>query len=412
MKTLKLLLAGVAGISLVGTASAVDIFVAGSNGDRASTNTAIKNILTGSSTFAGTNADFTRANFGVFSGTFSGTAVNVYVSYIGATGGIKAVAGNQTVRFVSGTNAGLNIGNVPDPTVGSNPNQAVVPDFTMSTNFQSTSPYQGLYQGVTYATLVDQKVAAIPMKFLGSKNYPGNNITSQQSQLLFTTGFLPLAVFTGSASDQDKIVFATGRNTDAGQRYGQLTESGLSYRTVVSHFKPVISGAASGVGGFVTGGTVTSHDFWPIETVSGVSSEFPGNSGASTGANLAPYLTAVLSENAYTYGGAFEATAGYYISYLTTGDSDTIAIPNGAVELAFNGVYYSADNVRQGKYTFWLYEHVMYKSSFTGFKKTFADAVATRLKNVDGAVAGILINEATFKVSRTKDGGPVTPNYF
>lgn len=411
MKTLKLLLAGAAGLSLVGTASAVDIFVAGSNGDRASTNTAIKNILSGSSTFAGTNADVTKSNFGVFSGTFSGTAVNIYVSYIGATGGVKAVAGNQTVKFVSGTNAGKNLGNVPDPTVGTNPNQAVVPDFTMSTNFQSTSPYQGLYQGTNYATLIDQKVAAIPMKFLGSKGYPGDNITTQQSQLLFTTGILPLALFTGSSADQTKLVYATGRNTDAGQRYGQLTESNLSYRTTVVHFKPVISGAASGVGGFVVGGTVTSHDLWPIETVSGVSSEFLGNSGASTGANLAPYLTATLSENAYTYGGSFEATGGYYISYLTVGDSDTIAIPNGAVELKFNGIPYSVQNVREGKYTFWLYEHVMYKSTFTGFKKTFADTLATRLRTVDGAVAGILL-DSNFKVSRDKDGGLVTPTYF
>ncbi len=57
MKSLKFILAGFAGLSLAGTASALDIYIAGSNGDRASTNTAIKNLFTGSSTFAGTNAD-------------------------------------------------------------------------------------------------------------------------------------------------------------------------------------------------------------------------------------------------------------------------------------------------------------------------------------------------------------------
>ncbi len=68
-------------------------------------------------------------------------------------------------------------------------------------------------------------------------------------------------------------------------------------------------------------------------------------------------------------------------------------------------------NVREGKYTFWLYEHVLYKSTFTGIKRTYADALATRLRTVDGAVAGILL-DSNFQVSRQKDGGLVTPNYF
>jgi hypothetical protein len=216
-------------------------------------------------------------------------------------------------------------------------------------------------------------------------------------------------------ADQNAIVFATGRNTDAGQRYAAQAESDIGINAVVKQFKPTISGAAAGVGGFVTGGTVTSHVLWPIETFSGVNSQFLGNSGATSGANLAPFLTATLTSGAYKSNGsnanAFpNATAGYYISYLTPSDSDTIAIPNGAVELKWNGIPYSVQAVQQGKYTFWVYEHLLYRSATSGIQKTFADTLANQILTVDATVGGIFLN--TVQVSRQEEGGLVTPNYF
>ena len=414
MNPFKTTFAALTALALTGTASAqVEIFIAGSNGDRTATNTAIPKVLTGTVTFAGTNANPARANFGVFTGgSFNGTQVTVYVSYIGATGGIKAVAGNQAVKFVPQGASGV----VPDPTVTPNPNQSQVPDFTMSTNFQSSSPYNGTYQGTDYVQLVDQKIGVTGLKFLGSKNYPGDNVTAQQLEALYLSGSLPLAFFTGSTADQDKRVFAIGRNTDAGQRYIALAEpkvggsSVTALGAVVKHWKPTISGAAAGVGGFVTGGTVTGHELWPVETVSGVDSGSPGNSGFPTGATLAPTLTAVLDAAAYSQPGD-TATAGYYIGYLTPGDADTIAIPNGAVDLKYNGVPYSETAVREGRYTAWVYSHLMYRPGFSGLKKDFADALASQIKNVDAvAGGGILID--TVKVQRFSEGGTVTPLYY
>ncbi len=425
-KSLAALLAVLTVPVAIGAASAQqNIFIGGSNGDRASTNTAVFNLLatSGNVTFAGTNADITKANFGVFRGKWPNagnssvnTTVDVYVSFIGATGGIKALAGNQTIKFVNSTIAGTNNGTIADPTGAGNSNQLQVPSFSTSTNFQATSPYIGLYQNVTYITLDDQLVAAIPLKWLGSKTYPGDNLTTQLAQLLQTTGRVPYALFSGgNATDENKTVFATGRNSDAGQRYLALGESGLGVDQITKFYKPSITGASAGVGGFVTGGTVANHTLWPVETVSGVSSQFPGNSGASSGANLAPFLTANLTATAYKVGNA-AATAGWYISYLTVGDSDTIAIPNGAVELKWNGVPYSADNIRRGKYTFWAYQHVLTKPEpgpIFSLAKQFADALAQRLLTVDGAVVGILIDDPeVFRVSRQSDGGLVTADYF
>jgi len=388
-------------------AAPVVIHIAGSNGDRATTNTAIPKLLTGTLTYAGTNSDPTKANFATWTGgSFNGTPVTVKVAFIGATGGIAAVAGSLPVKFLpDGATGGSNA----DPTVGSNPNESAVPDFSLSTNFQSTSPFSGTYLGHSYASLTDQIVAVIGLKWVASKNYPGTNLTTQQAQLLYSAGAAPLALFTGDPADENKTVFATGRNTDAGQRFVALAESGLGVNAVVKHYKPVIVGSGTGVGGFVVGGTVTTHALWPVETFSGVSSQFPGNSGATTGANLAPYLTTVLGPTAYHVGNS-SATAGYYISYLTPGDADTIAIPNGAVELKWNGIAYSNQAIQEGQYTFWTYEHVLYVESLSGTPRSFADGLATQILNTDATVAGIYLN--TVNVSRTGEGTLVTPNYF
>lgn len=393
----------------VASATPTTIYIAGSNGDRTTSNTAIAKLLGGIDhlTFAGTSS-YLKANFGVFTGgTFNGQPVTIKVAYIGATGGIAANAGYQTVNFVPD---GVSGEKVPDPTTTGNAHDAHIPDFTLSTNFQSTSPFTGNYKGINYETLEDTLVAAIPLKWVASKGYPGNNLTTQQAQLLYLSGAVPLALFTGSSTDQHKIVYSTGRNTDAGQRYVALTEIGLGVNTVVKQYKPTISGTAVGVGNFVVGGTVDSQALYPIETFSGVNSQFLGNSGATTGAVLAPFLTATLSANAYKLKDP-DATAGYYISYLTTGDADTIAIPNGAVELKWNGIPFSQDAVAQGQYTFWTYEHVLTRESLTGTARDFATALSNQILNTDGSVAqGILLSN--LQVSRTGEGTIVTADYF
>ena len=123
-------------------------------------------------------------------------------------------------------------------------------------------------------------------------------------------------------------------------------------------------------------------------------------------------FTATLTSGAYTIGNA-NATAGYYISYLTPTDADGIALAHGGVELKWNGVPYSTQNIQEGKYTFWVYEHVFYNAATAtanGLAKQFADALANQIKTVDASVAGIFLD--TVQVSRQAEGALVTPNYF
>jgi hypothetical protein len=411
MKRLPLLLSATAlALALGATAAAqapVTIYIAGANADRATTNTAVPKLLTGTLTFAGSNADPTRANFATWTGgSFNGTPVTVKASYLGATAGIAAVAGNLQIRFLpNGATGGSN----PDPTIGSNPNESAVPDIAMSSQSQASTPFIGSYQGRIYEDLTpyDNIVSVLGFRFIASKGFPGDNITSQAAQLLYQNGAAPLATFTQNPLDKNKTVFATGRNLDSGARYVSMSEVGVGLFSIVKHFRPTITGASGGVGG-----TVASHELWPRETVSGVDSLFPGNSGANTGSGLAGFLTATLSEAAYKVGNA-NATAGYYIGYLSTQDTDNIAVPNGAVTLKFNGVPYSEEAVREGRYTLWSYEHLYYNSATAtggGVKKTFADALANQIKSVDASISGIFVD--TMNVSRQIEGGLVSPNYF
>jgi len=281
----------------------------------------------------------------------------------------------------------------------------------MSSSFVSSTPYINQYQGHFYENLTpqDQIISVLGFKWVASKGFPATNITPAQAQLLWANGSAPLALFTGDPADQHKIVFATGRNQDSGARYVAQAENGVGIFSVVKQYKPTISGAAAGVGGAIVGGTVTSHALWPIENTFNGTSLFLGNSGASTGSSLATFFTAVLGANTYTAADP-AATAGYYIGYLSTQDADNIAIPNGAVELKWNGVPYSDQAVREGHYTFWSYEHLFYRSSTTGVYKQFGDALANQIKTTDAGVAGIFLN--TVKVSRAAEGALVTPSYF
>lgn len=420
------------------------IRIVASNGDRTATQTAISNILNPGWTFRGVNGNATSAtlstatgaNFGAWNGTYGSspaTPVVIKVSFSGALAGISAIAGNTDQRFV--VTDGTGSGAVPNPLTGTTLGtdyEIGKADFGFSTNFQATSPFNGLYEGVTYSPIVQENVGVSPLGFYASPGFPaaGANITTQLAQLLYTNGSVPLALFTGDfTSDLNKIVYAIGRNTDAGQRFGAYAEVGLGTSTAVRVWSPTYSTAqTTGAGGIIYGGVVGSHALWPAETVSGIFSPL-GSGGFSSGAILAQHLTATLGSDAYK-GKYFDedtetdqflfpnATAGYYVGYVTPGDAaNRILGGNGVVPLAdrgialsYNGVALTNANVQNGKYTAWLYNRIIKpQSGLTGTKLTFANALRDRIKNFDAPSGGGLFDDATFKVRRTTDGGLVVP---
>lgn len=441
MKLKNLFTAGaLAAIVTQGAVAQTVIRIVGSNGDRTATQTAISKLLapgwtfqgiTGSTSSSGTLSTATGANFGAWNGTYNGNPVVIKVSFSGALAGIAAVAGNTDNRFVQ-TN-GTGTGSVKNPLTGTGLvlgtdyelNKA---DFGFSTNFQSTSPFNGTYLGVTYNTVIEETVGVSPLGFYASPGFPaGQNITTQLAQLLYTTGSLPLAQFTGDyTNDVNKIVYALGRNTDAGQRFAAYAEVGLGTTTAVTVWKPTFSTAQTTSGGLTFGGVVGTHELWPAETVSGISSPL-GSGGFSSGALLASHLTVTLGPDAYKGkyddGGSTaylypNATAGYYIGYVTPGDAangvlggnGVVPEANRGVALTYNGVALTNDNVKNGKYTAWLYNRILKpQTGLTGLKLTFANALRDQIRNVDATAGGGLKDDESFKVLRSTDGGLVTP---
>lgn len=473
-----------------------------SNGDRTATQTAIGKLLT-NWTYRGFNGvnittaqaggtgftvptSVTGSNFGIWRGTWASPSgpqiLIIKTNYAGALAGIAAVAGNVDQRFMRGDS----VPGTPGDGDPDNDSQTISPiasnavlgthyengkvDFGFSTNFQSTSPFEGEFGDVTYQDIEEEFVGVSPLGFYASPGFPADNITSQQVQYLYNTGSIPLAIFTGNwTDDRNKIVYAIGRNTDAGQRFGAYLEAGLSTSSTVTVWDPrtvrnaadhptapnAITGGISGattLNGVTSGGTVLSHKRWPEETISGIYSP-TGNGGFDGGATLAPVLTTHLGAEAYK--GAYidefnnpqyqypNATAGYYIGYLTPGDAnprvlDVRANPNfgqpGEPEyidagniaegdegkaLKYNGVENTSSNVRNGQYTVWLYNRFLYPSSWNETSPAtipmgFGYALRDRIRLFDAPAGGGLIYEqlpagATFKVQRASDGGLVTP---
>ena len=422
-------------------AAQTTIRIVASNGDRTATQTAISKLLAPGWTFRGVDGSATSANlsvatgtnFGAWHGTYAGNAVVIKTSYAGALAGIAAVAGNTQQRFVVSNGTGT--GAVPNPlngTVEGTDYELGTASFGFSTNFQSTSPFNGDYLGVNYLPLTEDVVGVSPLGFYASPGFPAGsaNITTQQAQLLYTGGSLPLALFTGDfAADANKTVWAIGRNTDAGQRFAAYSEVGLGKTALVKVWKSNYGTPPTTTSGITYGGTINSHDLWPAETFSGIFSPL-GSGGWTSGAILAQYLTVALGPDAYK-GKYFDedtqsiqftypnATAGYYIGYITPGDAanrvlggnGVVPVVNRGVALSYNGVPLTNANVQNGQYTAWLYNRMLRPQGGVvgSVPATFSEALRIQIKTVDAPSGGGLFDDANFKVKRTTDGGLVTP---
>ncbi len=469
MQTFKFLAMAAVALGITGSAFAqtLTIRIVASNGDRTATQTAIGNLLSRTAggpsgtgwAFRGINGNvgynnntlvgspaatstYTNANFGAWNGRIvsSGQDVIIKVSYAGALAGIQAVAGNVQQRFV--VTDGTGSGTVPNPLTGTTQGtdyELGLADFGFSTNFQSTSPFNGTFQGVTYSPVVEENVGISPLGFYASPGFPGSpsssnpsyvpNITTQLVQQLYSGGVISLAQITGDwDSDKNKLIYAIGRNVDAGQRFGAYLENGIGFNQVVSVWFPSYSTPQTTAGSFTYGGVVGTHQPWPIAQHPGSFSVIAGNGGYNSGANLAAVLTTTLGPDAYRLQyfdpdlGSNEyiypdATAGYYIGYLTPGDANTRVLgttngvpeANRGVALTYNGVALTEANVKNGTYTAWLYNRILKPQSLTaGPVYEFANALRDRIANFDAPSGGGIIDDATVRILRTSDGGPVT----
>ena len=218
---------------------------------------------------------------------------------------------------------------------------------------------------------------------------PITNINTQAAQALYSNGTAKLSLFTGNSADNGVTVYAGGRDPDSGTRLTAFAEAGIGVDSAVTQYKPT-----------VTGSTLTAIAPYPAITINGIFFDV-GNSGESSGSTLRNYFSKTTS-----------AIGGHLVGYLGTGDSPT-AINGGARELTYNGVTYSDAAVKEGLYTFWCYEHVLYPTALNSAavgsvgnkKKVLADSLANLIKTT---YAPIKISE--MNCSRSSDGGVVFHN--
>ena len=80
------------------------------------------------------------------------------------------------------------------------------------------------------------KLCALNNAFFAPTNFPVDNITSRQAQVLWSRGHLPLSFFTRRAADRTKGVFAAGLNLDSGARVLIQVECGIGSLSPVTQF--------------------------------------------------------------------------------------------------------------------------------------------------------------------------------
>ena len=203
-----------------------------------------------------------------------------------------------------------------------------------------------------------------------------------------------MSLFTGSASDVNTAVIATGRNADSGTRLSAVAETAVGVNTALFQYKPTVSGTS-----------ITSLAPYPAATVNGVP-HVAGDGGESSGGTLRGYVVDTVSQAAVNTVDNSFTTGGFLATYLGMSDFNAVSA-SGAVQLAYAGIAESQAEIENGAYTFWSYEHLDYKSSITGVKSTVATSLANQIKGSTSATLSPNVSLGDMQVARNGDGAAV-----
>src|SRR5450432_1750422 len=411
MKLLKLMTGSILALALAGSVQAATTMrVTGSTAFRSAAQTAITNIFdVGTLTYAyldnaGGTATLTSTSAAMFSGKINGVTTTIKSHWTGSEGGMQTVAGapNFTVTYLPDTTSLLPPpGNkLPSTTALTD---ASVPDVEMADSFQAASRFRGTVNGITYQTLnkthktvglpAGQIVGVIQFEYVGSNSTPAalTNVTSQNARDLYTNGHMALALFTGNPADETFTIYATGRDIDSGTRLQTMSENGLGGLAILKQYQPFKGGVLANT----CCGALDAppYSLFPVATINGITEPL-GDGGYSSGGDLSNGIANTSSGDTS------------FVTYLGLSDATT-AVSNGAHALSYNGTPYSQTAVQEGDYTFWGYEHLLYRDSTVATVKNVADKLALQIFNTDAPAP----HYNDMRVSRAVDGGVVTQLY-
>jgi hypothetical protein len=349
------------GLLTAATAHAqIDFYLTGSTAFRANTYRSIRAMygnqggaLTGQNPADG-GGNASGSNIVTFAGTmptsFGSQVVTIHCSYSGSAAGIQALAQNTFGTFYGSATAG-------DGTTSSHTS-----DLALSDVFQSSTAYQK-------PALIDSTVGVQPFTYTKSVTTPVSvtNITIQQLQALESGGVMPLSYFTGNNADDANLLYLVGRDPSSGTRITSILDSLF----------------------------IGSPLLWAPDA----QCRWNVSSGFSSGGNIVTVLN---------------GTCGAAIGYLGVADAKNVNA--GANILAYDGVkpFYGLITapdwtpVTKGLYSFWSYEHLFIRSTASANVSTFRNLLKNEI-NTDLATSTTAIQVGAMKVSRSADGGPISP---
>jgi len=402
MKTPKIILAGLLGISAGGAAQAQTILhLTGSTAFRTAVNTAILDSMPGA-TYAYVGGSYTGASETIVSGTNKATGIPCIVKtyWSGSLAGIETVSQaypSSVSSFLTNTTPMSTTGtSIPAASAVFDP--PTQPEVCMNDGYQFDSQYP-------LPALTEQAVGVVSFVFVknstGVANAAGlTNMTPLLAQALWLNGKLPLSMWTGNTNDLNTLVYATGRDPDSGTRKTAFLETGIQnfvqaplQLTQVIQSEPLNSSGA--VVNSATNGPVSSLINWPAETVDNI--PFPvGDGGYNSGGQLAAALSV--------------SSPYIMVSYLGLSDDTTLTNAVGSsANLSYNGTYYSHAATQNGQYTYWTYEFIGWLPSYIGSGNAYD--IATNLSKIISTENLTGVGEAltNMNVVRSQEGGIVTP---
>lgn len=402
----KLALASLLALSSASLASATTLHITGSTAFRVATVTAeatALHTLTGAAvlgTYSGSS--ITGSNQSILT---SGTFV-IENNFTGSVGGLQTVSAapatasgfpDSTATFTTPTaiTLGSSTTAATGGAAGSFSTHSAVPDISLSDSSINTA----LAITTLTHTPTITSVGIVPFSFIKSKGAPASltNISSAGAIALYSAGVLPASFLTGNAADTQAI-YALGRDIDSGTRAIAFSETGLGAATPPVQYAPFDSTTAASndndtthvVGNTGAGTAINSLNFYPAETVDGISGGL-GAMGYASGGNLAKAMFATNN--------LVPTNTVFFVTYLGLSD-DASAVGGGAVNINYNGVAESAASVENGSYTFWGNEGLAFlpgnatASSFANNLKTALNSGIDQLSSGGVAVSAMLVSRA------------------
>lgn len=330
MKMKSIVLTGVLTLGLVNMASAVNyVYVTGSTAMRGIVYHTFKD---GTGVFdaapsyvargGGTSAS--GANWMTFSNTIAGTPTIVKCHWSGSEAGVADVSTANQQSFLDDSVALDNTYSSSNPTGSQLITNGVDLAMSDTTTAFSKNPASTASQAF---------VGVIPFVFVrGFNSLPGitnfSNITDQQFRAAIKGG-QKLALYTGGVNDTTNYVYISGRDDGSGTRANAFGITGFGIKSSPSQIELDGSGNMIDLDGVGT---------------------YAGDYGFASGGTLAATLgidTANKADQVH-----LGRTGFVTVMYAGRSDANT-AINLGGVELTYNGVNYSSNNIVEGKYNFW-----------------------------------------------------------